>query len=273
MSSCLAGCVVLGTIALVVPPALAQETGPLETFGSNGRLYSGGGDEFYLLSRRSYASEDSRGYEGQIRIVRKYPGGGYEEQIMDYTARCFAPFDNMIYVIVREPGKESYDDKDSTEIKSPNQFPGATEKSAYNLYWAACHSQFGKFKDTATESPSASVKKASYWKHNDSIVYLTADGVNRRFFYENPREGLRAIGVTPGTLLFEGKKEGYAYSGTAYIFSRTCGATAYPVTGNVSADEKTVTMYGQAPQINSSCEIASYRNDVLAFHFQRRAQD
>jgi hypothetical protein len=124
--------------------AWSQEMGPIQTFGNKGRLYSSGSDDYFLMSRQSYATEDSSGYEGQLRLVKKYEGGGYEEKLMDYIARCNAPFDHNTYVVVREAGSEEYGD--SVNIATPEKFPGQTKKPAYNLYWAACHGQFSKFK-------------------------------------------------------------------------------------------------------------------------------
>jgi hypothetical protein len=132
--------------AILSSPLSAQEMGALEAFGADGKLYSSGNGDCYLLSRQSYGTEDSSGFSGQIRITKTYPGGGYEVQTMDYTARCNAPFDGIVEVTVREPGKAETEMGEMVEIKSPERFPGASKKDAYNLYWAACHNQFRKFK-------------------------------------------------------------------------------------------------------------------------------
>lgn len=124
----------------------AQEVGPLQTFGSDGRLFSAGDNDYYLLSRRSYMTEDSSGYDGQIRQVKKYPGGGFEIKIKDYIARCNAPFDNDVLVVWFEPGEKETGQGRSVAIKRPDKFPGSATKDSYNLYWAACHGNFKKFK-------------------------------------------------------------------------------------------------------------------------------
>jgi hypothetical protein len=131
--------------SLLNPSAQSQEMGPSETFGSDGRLFSSGDDDYYLLSRQSYVSEDSAGYEGQLRIRRKYANGGYEIKIMDYTARCSAPFDNMVMVTIREAGSNDYD-SGRVDIKVPDRHPGSGKKPSYNLFWAVCRNQFRKFK-------------------------------------------------------------------------------------------------------------------------------
>jgi hypothetical protein len=119
---------VLCTLTLLVQVVHAQEMGKLETFGSDGKLYSSGADEYYLLSRQPYASEDSTGFSGQVRIKKNYPGGGYEILFRDYTARCFAPFDKLVQITVREAGKEEFNDNDTVEITSPERFPRAAKK-------------------------------------------------------------------------------------------------------------------------------------------------
>src|SRR5262249_31217935 len=100
----------------------------------------------------------------------------------------------------------------------------------------------------------ASVLKKSLWDHNGSVMYLVANGAQRKFFYEQPRDGLRNAGVHEGTLLFEGRKQADQYVGTAYTFSAACGAHSYSVSGPVSPDQRQVTLYGMAPRFNSACQ-------------------
>ncbi len=110
----------------------------------------------------------------------------------------------------------------------------------------------------------------SLWTHNGSLVYLTAEGDTRRFYYKQPREGMRAVGARPGTILFEGRRDGTSYAGTAYIFTTQCGAIPYQVRGVVSHDERQVTLRGAAPsQVEGGCRVLGYRDDVLVFDFVR----
>jgi hypothetical protein len=111
----------------------------------------------------------------------------------------------------------------------------------------------------------------SFWTHNGSLVYLTAEGDERAFYYEKPREAIRAAGAAPGTLLFQGKREGPNYSGTAYVFAGRCGAIAYGVRGSVTNQDRRVTMEGQAPSaIGTDCQPTGYRRDVLVFEYSHR---
>lgn len=111
--------------------------------------------------------------------------------------------------------------------------------------------------------------RGSLWNHNGSTMVLEAIGITRRFLYTKPRKGMRAAGVAPGAVLFEGRREGDRYIGTAYVFSRACGATPYDVAGQVSGDEREVVMYGNAPRVDAQCRIVGYRNDVLTFVYER----
>ncbi|MEZ0085195.1 hypothetical protein [Bradyrhizobium japonicum] len=103
------------------------------------------------------------------------------------------------------------------------------------------------------------------WDHNGSVVSLSANGARRQFHYQIPAADLLQIGVQPGTLLFDGRREGDKYSGTAYVFSKVCGALPYITAGPVAPDQRTVMMYGKAPIANSSCRVIGYRDDVLVF--------
>lgn len=108
------------------------------------------------------------------------------------------------------------------------------------------------------------------WTHNGSVMRLDAEGVNRVFSYENPRPGMRKAGAKPGDVVFEGRREGNTYTGTATIFSKECGRASYPVRGEVSPDERSVVLTGQVPLIGKGCRITGHRRDVLRFDYVRR---
>lgn len=89
-------------------------------------------------------TEDSSGFGGDVRIIKKYEGGGYEIILKQYIARCFAPFDKMVQVIWSDAGDEN--NSITVDIVNAGRFPGEGKKDSYNLYWAACHEQFRRFK-------------------------------------------------------------------------------------------------------------------------------
>jgi hypothetical protein len=107
---------------------------------------------------------------------------------------------------------------------------------------------------------------APHWNHNGSLVSLLADGAKQKLFYDTPRVGLLDAGVKPGTLLFEGKRDGTAITGTAYQFYRTCKPRGFPVTGNTSDDKRQITLKGKAPLLDAGCKVTGTREDVLVFN-------
>lgn len=116
----------------------------MESFGTDGRQFSSAQIDYFLLTRQRYVSDDSSGYQGHVRAVKKFPGGGHEVILKRYVARCSAPADNQVYVSWSNPGEES--NPHMVNIKNPGKFPGQDAKESYNLFWAACHGQYRKFK-------------------------------------------------------------------------------------------------------------------------------
>ena len=104
-----------------------------------------------------------------------------------------------------------------------------------------------------------------HWNHNGSVVSLVSDGKKQKFVYDAPRVGLLDVGVKPGTVLFEGQREGHNITGTAYQFYRTCKAHSYDVTGATSDDRKTITLKGKVPVLDLNCNSTGTRDDVLIF--------
>jgi hypothetical protein len=105
----------------------------------------------------------------------------------------------------------------------------------------------------------------SVWEHNGSTLQLREEGALRSFRYSKPRAELQKAGVEDGTVLFEGKKIGNRFSGTAYRFSKGCGAVGYEVEGAVSPTARGLTLSGRAPKRNSKCEVVGHFTDVLVF--------
>lgn len=119
-----------------------------------------------------------------------------------------------------------------------------------------------------TESASAD----SCWNHNGSLMRLQAQGNNRWFSYERPRQVLWNAGVRPGTLLFNGRKNGNWYSGTARVYSKFCpGAPLeYFVEGPVRGDQLQVTVRGTREVYNRCQPTGRFTNDTLVFTYSHR---
>ena len=109
----------------------------------------------------------------------------------------------------------------------------------------------------------------SCWNHNGSVVRLVASGAERWFYYEEPRDVLREAGVSRGTLLFEGQRDGNHYSGTARRFSKYCPDTPmeYAVEGPVSSDQLQVTVRGRRPLYDRCIPTGRDSEDTLTFTY------
>jgi len=96
---------------------------------------------------------------------------------------------------------------------------------------------------------------------------LIANGATRKFVYATPRTGLGDAGIQGGTVLFDGKRNGNSYSGTAYVYSRACGAVGFEASGPVASDQRSVTIHGKSPRLTTNCQTSGYRDETLSFNF------
>jgi hypothetical protein len=79
----------IGASALSSAPVRAQVYEHLTQFRSPGLLYSSTWDsQLYLISARPYETEDSIGYEGQIRIRKIRQGREAIDRAAFFVARC-----------------------------------------------------------------------------------------------------------------------------------------------------------------------------------------
>lgn len=111
----------------------------------------------------------------------------------------------------------------------------------------------------------------SCWNHNGSLMRLQASGNQRWFLYERPKAQQRNAGVVRGTLLFNGRKDGNWYSGTARVFSKYCPGSPleYFVEGPVRADQLQVTMTGTREVYNRCQPTGRFATDTLVFTYVR----
>lgn len=109
----------------------------------------------------------------------------------------------------------------------------------------------------------------SFWNHNGSLMRLSADGNERVFTYEVPSKTMLKTGVTKGTVLFEGQRNGNRYSGEARVFSKDCDEPlVYRVAGN-TVGEKKVVMKGKREKYTSGCRATGKMvTDTLVFTYQ-----
>jgi hypothetical protein len=123
----------------------------------------------------------------------------------------------------------------------------------------------GKSASGAGNTPPAG---SNLWTHNGSLMRLVANGATRTLLYEKPRDGMLNAGAKQGSIVFEGSRNGNAYSGTAYIFARGCKPQGYSVSGGISDGERRITLYGQAPKVSDGCKVQGTKDDTLVFELQ-----
>jgi hypothetical protein len=117
--------------------------------------------------------------------------------------------------------------------------------------------------------PATEQTKKSFWTHNRSRMYMTEAGTRRQIYYEDPRAGLKEVGVKQGGLLFDGVVDGTTLSGTAYVFAKDCDPLSFSVKGKLTRDGKRITLNGKAPRVGRKCSIAGDHNEELILDLVR----
>jgi len=117
---------------------------------------------------------------------------------------------------------------------------------------------------------AAPVSADSYWDHNGSLMRLQANGTQRVFTYEEPRQLMRRAGVRPGTVLFDGRNVGDYYVGRARRFSKHCGSPlVYEVEGPVTDNGMKIVMRGQREVYATGCQpTGRFVDDELVFTYE-----
>ncbi|HZL31552.1 MAG TPA: HdeA/HdeB family chaperone [Pseudolabrys sp.] len=126
----------------------------------------------------------------------------------------------------------------------------------------------------ADDAPTVAVRQlpplppgSSRWSQGGSIVSLSADGAVRKFVMELPEADHEKAGIRKGAILFSGSKNSTRYEGKAYKYSTNCPALPYEVFGEISADEKQVTLRGKTPRTNAKCQVTGYDETSTVYTF------
>lgn len=119
---------------------------------------------------------------------------------------------------------------------------------------------------------ATSVSADSCWSHNGSMMRLQAQGNNRWLSYEAPRQVLWNAGVRPGTLLFNGQKNGERYSGTARVFSKFCPGNPleYYVDGPVLQGPLRIVIRGSRQVFQRCVPTGNSTYDELVFVYSHQ---
>jgi hypothetical protein len=131
-----------GTDVLRLLETTVLPDGQVQTYGEDGRLFSSGNDEYFLISRMA-KSDDVPGFLGQVRIVHHFPSSGYEILLKDYVVTCTAE-GNPSAVDWFKTGDHGA--AANVAVTQTNFAPKPDVKESYNLYWAACLDKFLRFK-------------------------------------------------------------------------------------------------------------------------------
>lgn len=115
---------------------------------------------------------------------------------------------------------------------------------------------------------SLSLSSESRWIHNDSVMRITAQGDKIKILYDRPRQGMIDEGVRPGTVLFDGVRNGNRLSGTSYVFDRHCSPIPYSDDGVMSSEREIVLSGRKVPTQLSDCRPVAYRIDPSIFYLQ-----
>jgi hypothetical protein len=111
------------------------------------------------------------------------------------------------------------------------------------------------------------------WVVDRSYVYLEANGANRQFIFIKPNRVLSDQGAHRGSMLFDGQNiNETSYSGKVFVYAgRRCPTREYDASGPISDGGVTVTLTGQAPQIDpETCSKTGEQEQTLVFKFRHR---
>ena len=117
----------------------------------------------------------------------------------------------------------------------------------------------------ASAATLAWAEQESLWTYNNSVMYLVSKDQVREFRYQEPRQALIPFGVTRGMLAFRGVISNGEYVGTAYTFSRECGALSFPARGPILDNGKRVLLSGPLPKVDASCQKIGSVDHELEF--------
>jgi TIR domain len=120
-----------------------------------------------------------------------------------------------------------------------------------------------------TGGPWVPPPNRSYWEVDKSIVYQEATADERQLFYVEPSAEMRARGIEPGTLMFEGRKAGDSYTGKVYAYAPGCDPVSYEVSGPI-LDGPKIELIGKAPRIDHACRKLDVEDARLVVKFKER---
>ena len=102
--------------------------------------------------------------------------------------------------------------------------------------------------------------------HNGSLMSWQQDGPNIWVVYVEPRPGVVAVGVRPGSPLFVGQWTEQGLVGLAHVYAAGCPPFPYPVSGGY-VSRGVIVMHGAAPVVDPyTCAVLWYTWDSANAH-------
>lgn len=99
------------------------------------------------------------------------------------------------------------------------------------------------------------------FNHNGSLMSWQQDGPNVWVVYVEPRPGVVAVGVRPGSPLFVGQWTPQGLTGLAHVYAAGCPPFPYPVSGGY-ASRGVIALNGAAPVVDPyTCSALWYTWD------------
>ena len=129
-----------------------------------------------------------------------------------------------------------------------------------------------KGKDKDKDKVKSEDAPTGVWMHNGSRLRLATEGDQVTLEYDKPRNGLSDLGISSGTVLFKGSRIGNSWTGQVSTFSRQCGEQKFDVTGSASGNDRRLQLRGKRPNLDNSCNVTSYREEVLTFERKSAVQ-
>jgi hypothetical protein len=94
--------------------------------------------------------------------------------------------------------------------------------------------------------------------HNGSLMSWQQDGPNLWVVYLEPRPGVVAVGVRPGSLLFAGQWTDQGLVGVDHVYAAGCPPFPYRVSGGY-VSRGVIVMHGAAPVVDPyTCTVLWY---------------
>jgi hypothetical protein len=113
----------------------------------------------------------------------------------------------------------------------------------------------------ATACPAAE----GVWTHNGSTVRVVHEGDDVAIYYLEPKPALRNLGIAPGQLLFQGKRNEGRLEGLTYAFRHDCAPLGFFV-ASTDFDQDRIVFSGSEPvRAAKGCAEIGRKNVTLAF--------